>query len=163
MNALTKELEETKTPVTASGERDVLNGLNRVLSEVIEVGLDVKQAHHRVSQANLLHADLDSLVEDLRSWARNLAEEDEARGVSPLDWMTSVAGRTPRLLWSDGPTDGEVRRTLVEHLARLVRQVEEALKEEPEEGIQVALTSLREGVIAHLTALRQGNVVLGAT
>jgi hypothetical protein len=160
--ASNKVLEDTKTPVTPPGERDLLNSLNLVLSEVVDVGLDVKQARHQLSNAHMLHAELDRLFEDLGSWARTLAEEDEARGVSPLEQMPSVAGRKPRTLWTDTPTDGDVRRTLSEHLTRLAWEVEEALGEDPEEGIRAALASVRAGVNAHLTALRQGYVVLGA-
>lgn len=139
-----------------AGERKILSRFNVVLSEVIDVGLDVKQAHHKVSEARMLHAELDRLLVDLGSWARRLAEEDESRGVSPLERMPSVAGRKPRTLWADAPTDGEVRRTLIDHLKRLACAVEEARGEETEEGIRAALTSVRAGVIAHRTALRQG-------
>jgi hypothetical protein len=148
-------LQETKTPMKTSGERD-LSGLNLVLSEVIDVVQDVKQAHRKVSEAHMLHAELDRLFNDLGRWARILAEEDEARGVSPLERMPSVAGRTPRILWTDTPTDGDVRQTLSEHLTRLAREIDEALGEDPEEGIRAALASVRAGVIEHLNALLPG-------
>jgi hypothetical protein len=148
--------QETKTPIRASGERDLLSGLNLVLSEVIDVGQDVREAHRKISRAHMLDAELDGLFKDLGRWAGTLAEEDEARRVSPLEWMPSVAGRKPRILWTDTPTDDEVRQTLFEHLMRLAWEIEEALGEDPETGIRAALAAVRAGVIRHLTALRQG-------
>lgn len=149
-------LQETTTPIQVSGERDFLSRLNLVLSEVIDVVQDVKQARRKVSEPRVLYAELDRLFKDLGSWARTLAEEDEARGVSPLEWMPSVAGRMPRVLWTDTPTDGEVRQTLSEDLTRLAGEIEEALGEEPEEATLAALAPVRAGVIGHLAVLRQG-------
>lgn len=149
-------LQETTAPTPASDERDLLSGLNLVLSEVIDLGQDVKQAHRKTSEAHMLHAELDRLFKDLGRWARALAEEDEARGVSPLEWMPSVAGRKPRILWTDTPTDGDVRETLSEHLTLLAWEIEGALGEHPDEGIRATLASVRSGVIGHFTALRRG-------
>lgn len=42
-----------------------------------------------------LHAVLDQLFDELRSWARLLADQDRALGVSPLASMPTAAGRTP--------------------------------------------------------------------
>lgn len=149
-------LQEPTTPIQASGERDFLRGLNLVLSEVIDVVQDVKQARRKVSEPHVLHAELDRLFKDLGSWARTLAEEDEARGLSPLEWMPSVAGRTPRVLWTDTPTDGDVRQTLSEDLTRLAGEIEAALGEDPEEATRAALAPVRAGVIGHLAILREG-------
>ena len=49
--------------------------LNRVLSEVIDVVQDVKQAQWRLSGAHDLHAVLRDLFDDLKSWALLLMEE----------------------------------------------------------------------------------------
>ena len=146
----------TETPLTASGEPDHLSSINLVLSEVIDVGQDVKQARRKISEVNVLHTELVRLFKDLGRWARALAEEDEARGVSPLGRMPSVAGRKPRNLWADTPTDADIRHTLSEHLALLAREIEVALGEDPEEGIRAVLASVRADVVGHLTALRLG-------
>ena len=147
------EVLQKATLTQASDKRELLSSLNLVLSEVIDVGQDVKEAHHKVSA---VHAELDRLLEDLGRWARTLAEEDQARNVSPLERMPSVVGRKPHALWAGTPTDGDVRRTLFEHLTRLASEVEQALGQEPEEAIRAALTSVRAGVIKHLAALHHG-------
>ena len=63
---------------------DPAAAINQVLSEVIDAILDVKQAHRRVPETQALHAVLDQLFDDLRTWARLLAPAglDEIRLVS---------------------------------------------------------------------------------
>ncbi len=53
---------------------DPIVALNQVLSEVIDVVLDVRQAHRRVPGTHALHAVLDQLFGDLKAWARLLKE-----------------------------------------------------------------------------------------
>jgi MFS family permease len=65
--------------------------LNQVLSEVIDAILDVRQAHRRVPETQALHAELGQLFADLRTWARLLADLDQALGVSPLASIPAFA------------------------------------------------------------------------
>ncbi len=74
---------------------DPAAALNQVLSEVIDGVLDVKQAHRRVPETHVLHAVPGQLFDDLGTWARLLADQDRALGVSPLASMPTAAGRTP--------------------------------------------------------------------
>jgi hypothetical protein len=92
-----------------SAPDDPMTALNMVLSEVIDIVQEVKQAHRKVPETHALHAALDRLFDDLGAWARVLIEQDEARGISALAAMSSVAGRTPPNLWPGSATDYEVR------------------------------------------------------
>jgi DNA-binding ferritin-like protein len=103
--------------------------LNQVLSEVIDVVLDVKQAHRKVPETHALHAELDQLFDDVRAWARLLVDQDEALGVSPLSSMPSLAGQTPPNLWPRTASDAEVRRVVGELLDRLGQHVATARAE----------------------------------
>jgi hypothetical protein len=85
---------------------DPTAALNQVLSEVIDAVLDVKQAHRRVPETHALHAVLDQLFDDLRTWARLLADQEQALGVSPLASMPSAAGFWPGPLPAGGPVSG---------------------------------------------------------
>jgi DNA-binding ferritin-like protein len=132
---------------------DPAAAINQVLSEVIDAILDVRQAHRRVPETQALHAVLDQLFDDLRTWARLLADQDEALGVSPLASMPSGASRTPLNPWHGAASNEEVRRIVGEHLDRLARYLSAALADEQDDKIRAALTEVERGVLADTRAL----------
>jgi DNA-binding ferritin-like protein len=127
--------------------------LNQVLSEVIDAILDVRQAHRRVPETQGLHAELDHLLADLRTWARLLADQDQALGVSPLASMPTAASRTPRNPWHGAASNQQVRRIVGEHLDRLGHQLSAALAEQHDDQTRAALTEVEQGILAHKRAL----------
>jgi DNA-binding ferritin-like protein len=131
---------------------DPISALNQVLSEVIDVVQDVKQAHRKVPETHALHAELDRLFDDVRAWARLLVDEDEALGVSPLTRMPSVAGRKPPNLFPGNPTDEEVRQVIDEYLERLEQHAAAALAEQDDDTARAALAEVERGVLAHRRA-----------
>jgi DNA-binding ferritin-like protein len=140
--------------VTTPSPHDPIASLNQVLSEVIDVVQDVKQAHQKVSQTHALHTALDELFSDLQNWARLLIEQDEALGVSPLSSMPSVAGRKPPTLWPGPATDQNVRDIVGQHLDRLEHHVAAALAEQDDDGSRAALAEVQRGLLAHQRSLR---------
>lgn len=139
--------------VSPPPREDPTAALNQVLSEVIDAILDVRQALRRVPGTQALHAELDQLFTDLRTWARLLADQDQALGVSPLASMPSAAGRTPPNPWHGAATDEEVRRIVGEHLDRLGRHLSAALAEQQDDKVRAALTEVERGIAAHSRAL----------
>jgi len=134
--------------------RDPTAALNEVLSEVIDVVQDVKQAHQKVPDTHALRARLDELLADLRSWAGLLADQDEVLGVSPLSRMPSVAGRTPATLWPGPATDQEVRDIVGQHLDRLADHVASALAEQDDDRSRAVLAAVQRGLLEQQRALR---------
>jgi hypothetical protein len=132
---------------------DPLAAANAVLSEIIDLIRDVKQARWKSSAPGALHVELDALYDDAKDWARLLIENDEQRGVSPLESMPSGSTRTPPNLWPGEPTDDEVRDVLDQHLDRLGRHVETARSEQQDEQLRGALGDVERGVVAHRHAL----------
>jgi DNA-binding ferritin-like protein len=133
---------------------DATAALNEVLSEVIDIVQQVKQAHRKVPETHALHAELDRLFDDLRAWARMLIQRDEALGISALASMPSVAGRTPSNLWPGAATDDEVRLLIDAHLDRLGRHAAAALAAQDDEQARTALTRVERDVRAHRERLR---------
>ncbi|MDP9073835.1 MAG: hypothetical protein M3N98_06585 [Actinomycetota bacterium] len=138
-----------------SPNHDPTAALNEVLSEVIDVVQDVKQAHRKVPETHALHRVIDRLLDQLRNWAGLLMDQDEALGVSPLGMMTSVAGRTPPNLWLSAPEDVEVRRILVEHLDRLGQHAAAARAEQTDRASRAVLAAVQSGVSAYRQELSE--------
>jgi DNA-binding ferritin-like protein len=141
--------------VSASPSADPIAALNQVLNEVIDMVQDVKQAHVKVPETQALHAELDKLFSDLKNWVRLLLEQDAALGVSPLETMPSVAGRTPANLWPASPTTDEVRRVVGEHLDKLEQHVATALEAQDDPRSRVTLAEIEKGLVAHKHAVSE--------
>ena len=129
--------------------------LNQMLSEVIDVVLDVRQAHRRVPETHALHAVLDQLFDDLRTWARLLADQEQALGVSPLASMPSATGRKPPHPWHGAASDEEVRRIVSQHLDQLGQYVAAALAEQQEDEVRAALGDVERGLLVYKRALSE--------
>jgi DNA-binding ferritin-like protein len=134
---------------------DPVSALNQVLSEVIDAVLDVRQAHRRVPETHALHAVLDQLFDDLRTWARLLADQDQALGVSPLANMPAPAGRTPPQSWHGAASDEDVRRVVGEDLDRLGQHLAVALAEQHDDKVRSALAEVESGLLIHRQALTE--------
>jgi DNA-binding ferritin-like protein len=132
---------------------DPAAAVNQVLSEVIDGVLDVKQAHRRVPESHALHAELDRLFDDLRAWARLLADQDQALGVSPLASGSTATGRKPPHSWHGAASDEEVRRVVGEDLDRLGQHLAVAVAEQADETVRAALAEVERAVLVHKQAL----------
>ena len=135
--------------------RDDPAALNQLLSEVIDGILDVRQAHRRVPETHALHAVLDRLLDDLRTWAQVLADQDQALGVSPLASMPTGSARTPPHSWHGGASDEEVRRIVGEDLDRLGQHLAAALAEQHDDQVRATLAEVERGLLVHMRALRE--------
>jgi thioesterase domain-containing protein len=139
--------------VSPARSPDPAVALNEVLSEVIDVVLDVRQAHRRVPETHALHAVLDQLFDDLRTWTRLLVDQEHALGVSPLASMPSAAGRKPPYPWHGAASDDEVRRIVGQHLDRLGQHLAAALAEQQDDKVRAALGEVERGLLVHKRAL----------
>jgi DNA-binding ferritin-like protein len=135
--------------------RDDPAALNQVLSEVIDGILDVRQAHRRVAETHALHAVLDRLFDDLRTWAQLLADQDQVLGVSPLASMATGAARTPPHSWHGAASDDEVRRIVGEDLSRLRQHLAAALAEQHDDKVRAALAEVERGLLVHMRTLSE--------
>ena len=136
-------------------KHDPIAALNQVLSDVIDEVGGVKQARRTIPERHALHAEIDKLLEDLKSWAQQLIDLDEALGVSPLSVMPSVAGRKPTNLWPHGASDEEVRRVIHAHLDRLTEHVAAAEAEQETEESRTLLAHMTGALLAHKVALNR--------
>jgi DNA-binding ferritin-like protein len=141
--------------VTQPRPGDPVAALNQVLSEVIDAVLDVRQAHRRVPETHALHAVLDRLFDDLRTWAQLLADQDQALGVSPLASMSTGAGRTPPHPWHGAASDEDVRRVVGEDLDRLGQHLAVALAEQRDDKVRAVLTEVERGLLIDRQTLSQ--------
>jgi DNA-binding ferritin-like protein len=147
--------DEEVARMSPSQRDDPTAALNQVLSDVIDAILDVRQALRRVPETQALHALLDRLLADLRPWARSLADQDQALGVSPLSSMPGASGRTPRSPWHGAASNEEVRRIVGEHLDRLGQHLGAALAERQDDNVRAALTEVQRGVMEYRRALAE--------
>lgn len=141
--------------VSPAEREDLTTALNQVLSDVIDAILDVRQAHRRVPQTQALHVLLDQLLADLRTWARLLADQDQALGVSPLASMPSPSARTAPNAWHGDASNEEVRRIVGGHLDRLGAHLAAALAVQQDEQVRAALAEVERGILAHRQALSE--------
>src|SRR5258708_19385141 len=139
--------------MTAEPPHDPIAALNEVLSEVIDVVMALRQGHRRVPEGHELHAELDQLFSDAKSWAELLMEADTARGVSALAYMPSVAGRQPPNLWHGPVHDDDVRRVVVEQLDRLAEHVGGALSDQDDDRLPDLLDQINPQFQLHLDPL----------
>jgi hypothetical protein len=140
------------TPTSAP--HDPTAALTDVLSEVLDVVADVKQAFRKISDSRELHDELDRLFDHLRTWAKLLMDEDEELGASPLGRVPSTAGRSPLNLFPGPTSDEEVRRVLLEHLDRLADHVAVAAAEQTDDGARSVLAGIAEDLAGHRQVLR---------
>lgn len=138
------------------GSPTPLEAVTGVLSGLLDVVQEVKQAHRKVPERDSLHPEIDALFSDLGRWARLLLEEEQDHGVSPLETMPSVAGRRPPVLWAGEPGDDEVRDVVGRHLALLDEHVSAALAgpDAEDADVRAALEEVHAGLRRHLDALR---------
>jgi hypothetical protein len=141
--------------MTSASPHDPMVALNEVLSEVIDMVMALRQAHRKVPETHELHAQLDQLFSDERSWAELLMAADAARGVSALDYMPSVAGRQRPDPWHGPVADEEVRRVVAEQLDRLAEHLRVALSEQDDDHVRELLNRISTGLRSHLDALRK--------
>lgn len=134
-------------------ESEAITALNQILSEVLDVVQEVKQANWRVSPTQKLHSELNDLYDDVRAWARRLILQDESLGVPPLTRLPSAEGRARPSLGS--MTDDEVRQLLDDHLARLDEHVAAALAQQEDAGSREVLHEIDAGVVAHRKTLSE--------
>ena len=141
--------------MTSVSPRDPMAAVNDVLSEVIDVVMALRQAHHAVPESHELHGELDQLFSDARTWAELLVEADTARGVSALDYMPSVAGRQRPHLWHGQVSDDEVLGVVTGQLDRLAGHLRAALSEQDDDRARDVLGRINAEMQSHLDALRK--------
>jgi DNA-binding ferritin-like protein len=139
--------------MTSAPQHDPMAALNEVLGEVIDLVIALRQAHHRVPETHQLHAELDQLFSDARTWAELAVEADIARGVFPLDYMPSVAGRQRPNLWKGRVSVDDISQVVTQQLHRLRDHLPAALSEQDDDRVRGLLNRISTELQSHLDAL----------
>ena len=139
--------------MTSASPHDPMVGLNQVLSEVIDMVMALRQAHRKVPETHELHAELDDLFRDARTWAELLVEADTARGVSALDYIPTPAGRQRPNLGHGSVSDEEVRQLVTEKLHRLAEHLRTAMSEQDDDRVRELLGRIDAELQSHLDAI----------
>jgi len=99
--------------IAVAAPSQVVAELQAMVDELIDLVLEVKQAHHVVPEDHPLHGQLDALFDQLSRWTHALAGRTRALGGSLLEGVTTVAGRHARNLFPTAGDDADVARVLV--------------------------------------------------
>lgn len=115
------------SPVKVAGH-DVANQLQPVLTDLIALALNAKQAHwHLYGQQFLpVHERLDVLVSDARSYADEVAERVVALGV-PVDGRPHAVAEVAAEFADGFLPDDKVIAVIVEHLDAVIERARETL------------------------------------
>ena len=103
----------------------VASELQPLLVELVDLGLTAKQAHWNVTGPFFrpLHAQLDELADDARTWADMVAEREVAIGQPSDARIETVAAQTPLPAFPDGfVEDGKVVAAIVARLDEIIER-----------------------------------------
>lgn len=129
------------------------DGINQVLDEAIGLATEVYQARRRLAGAAGPSAEAGQLAGDLARWMALIVDVDAAAGRSPLETVTTPAGRA-RQPWPASTDIAEVLRRLTADLDKLGHLVAAARKSEHSGPSQAVLDDMLEGIQHHLGILR---------
>jgi DNA-binding ferritin-like protein len=127
-----------------------------VLSELVDLAMQVKQAHWKVPQSPL-HEELDALMVACRQWLGELMDRLASLGESPLGPVTTVAGRRMPPMFPAGPVaEGDVLSFFLEHLAGAAARTGEHLERVrgTDPDAEKLLAEILDGLAAHQARVR---------